>query len=79
MEEQTRAPLNSQLGHEPCMVEDTGEMFWLRNRMIIRVAFSLAMHLLSNTAFGKRCKPINMLLVFARTTGSCFTAWPEPI
>lgn len=30
MAEQTRAPLNTQLGNEPCTVEDTEDMFWLR-------------------------------------------------
>ncbi|MBK5252201.1 MAG: hypothetical protein JJE29_06165 [Peptostreptococcaceae bacterium] len=30
MAEQIRAPLNTQLGNEPCTVEDTGDMFWLR-------------------------------------------------
>jgi tetratricopeptide (TPR) repeat protein len=30
MKEQNRAPLNTQLGNEPCIVDDTSEMFWLR-------------------------------------------------
>lgn len=51
MAEQTHAPLNTQLGDELCAVEDTGDMFWLRQSDDYQSRFQLGNSLAAQYRF----------------------------
>ena len=78
MEPMEKASLDSQLGNAPCTVEDTEEMFWLRESDDFQSRVALGNALAGQYRFRDAIaayRPCGSVMM----TGWCIAAWPAPI